>query len=110
MKKWLWALLSAVLVLTLAACGGGASEESQNNENAEGGNEEDKTIVVGASNVPHAIILEKAAPLLEEKGYELKVETFQDYVLPNKVLAEGELDANYFQHIPYFENQKKEHA
>ena len=44
-------------------------------------------LVVGASNVPHAEILEKAKPILEEKGIELKIETFQDYVFPNKALA-----------------------
>ena len=64
---------------------------------------EDKTIKVGASPTPHAEILEVVKPLLEEKGYNLEVVEFDDYVLPNTSLAEGELDANYFQHIPYLE-------
>ena len=54
-----------------------------------------KQLVVGASNVPHAEILEEAKPLLEEKGIELEIETFQDYVLPNQALESKELDANY---------------
>ena len=70
----------------------------------------EKKLVVGASNVPHAEILEKAKPLLEEKGIELEIETYQDYVLPNKALADKELDANYFQHIPYLEKQIKDNG
>ena len=64
---------------------------------------EDKTIKVGASPTPHAEILEVAKPLLEKQGYSLEVVEFDDYVLPNTSLAEGDLDANYFQHIPYLE-------
>lgn len=70
--------------------------------------EEDKTIKVGASPTPHAEILEVVKPLLEEKGYELEIVEFDDYVLPNTSLAEGELDANYFQHVPYLEEMNKE--
>lgn len=70
--------------------------------------EEDKTIKVGASPTPHAEILEVVKPLLEEKGYKLDIVEFDDYVLPNTSLAEGELDANYFQHIPYLEEMNKE--
>ncbi|OXB92869.1 MetQ/NlpA family ABC transporter substrate-binding protein [Parageobacillus galactosidasius] len=104
MKKWISALFAIVLVLALAACGG--------NNNADGGKKEGKLtkLVVGASNVPHAEILEKAQPILKEKGIDLKIVKFQDYVLPNKVLADKEIDANYFQHIPYLEAQKKEHG
>ena len=70
--------------------------------------EEDKTIKVGASPTPHTEILEVVKPLLKEKGYELEVIQFDDYVLPNTSLAEGELDANYFQHVPYLEEMNKE--
>jgi D-methionine transport system substrate-binding protein len=104
MKKWISALFAAVLVLALAACGG--------NNNAANDNKEGKLtkLVVGASNVPHAEILEKAKPILKEKGIDLKIVTFQDYILPNKALADKEIDANYFQHIPYLEEQKKEYG
>lgn len=108
-KKWLLSLLTAAIMLVLAACGGG--DKAEDKETASGGSsKEDKTIVVGASNTPHAVILEQAKPILEEQGYDLQIETFQDYVLPNKALEEGDLDANYFQHIPYLEAQKKEHG
>ena len=58
-------------------------------------------ITVAATANPHAEILEQAKPLLEEKGYDLQIEVFADYVLPNEVVESGEMDANYFQHINY---------
>jgi D-methionine transport system substrate-binding protein len=103
MKKWFIVFLTLALSTVLAACG--ASEEK-----TEGGNEESKKIVVGASNVPHAEILEEAKSLLEEKGYELEIKTFNDYVVPNQALESKQLDANYFQHIPYLESQMAEHG
>lgn len=70
--------------------------------------EEDTTITVAASATPHAEILEQAKPLLEEKGYELEVTVFNDYVQPNEVVESGDFDANYFQHIPYLESFNEE--
>ena len=64
---------------------------------------------VGASPTPHAAILEEIKPLLAKEGIELKIIEFQDYVQPNLALAEGELDANFFQHIPYLEQFSKDH-
>lgn len=69
---------------------------------------DDKTITVGASATPHAEILEEAKPLLEKEGYTLKIKEYDDYVLPNDALADGSLDANFFQHIPYLEETVKE--
>ena len=103
MKKLLLALLGITLIVTLAACG--SSEEESNGDS----NGEDTTeIVVGATSVPHAEVLEEAKPLLEEKGIDLTIETYQEYVLPNEDLDNGTLDANYFQHIPYFESQQED--
>ncbi|MGY3748966.1 MetQ/NlpA family ABC transporter substrate-binding protein [Vagococcus acidifermentans] len=99
-------LLSA-LVLGLAACGGG-SDEKATKESAGGKSGEDTTIIVGASPTPHAEILEEAKPLLKEKGFDLEIKVFDDYILPNTALESKELDANYFQHIPYFENAVEE--
>lgn len=90
MKKFVAGILTGVLALSLAACG--KSEEK---------------LVIGAANTPHAEILEKAEPLLEKEGIKLEIERYQDYVLPNKDLENGDLDANYFQHIPYLELQKR---
>lgn len=101
MKKIL-TLFSVLLILALAACGGNA-ENSEDATSDEGTDQEQTIIKIGASSVPHAEILEEAAPLLAEKGIELDIEPYEDYVLPNDDLASGELDANYFQHIPYLE-------
>jgi D-methionine transport system substrate-binding protein len=98
--------LALAVALVISACG--TSEENADGGNADSGKEETSKLVVGASNVPHAEILEEAKPLLEEKGVELEVVTFQDYILPNQALNSGELDANYFQHIPYLESQIEE--
>lgn len=106
MKKLLGFALILVLSIALAACGTDKEKDTGSGDTEK----ETKKIVVGASNVPHAEILEKAKPLLEEKGIELKIETFQDYILPNKALSNKELDANYFQHIPYLEAQIKENG
>ena len=62
------------------------------------------TITVAASPTPHAKILEQAAPILAEQGWDLQITEFDDYILPNKAVEEGEYDANYFQHVPYLEN------
>ncbi|HHY46663.1 MAG TPA: MetQ/NlpA family ABC transporter substrate-binding protein [Firmicutes bacterium] len=67
------------------------------------------TIKVGATPVPHAEILEVVKPVLEKQGINLVIIEFTDYVRPNLALADGELDANYFQHIPYLEDFSKEH-
>jgi D-methionine transport system substrate-binding protein len=105
MKKWLSIILSLAVALVLAACG--TSEEKTDGGKTEEGT---KKLVVGASNVPHAEILEEAKPLLAEKGIELEITPFQDYVLPNQALESGELDANYFQHIPYLNAQIAENG
>ncbi|SFM49055.1 D-methionine transport system substrate-binding protein [Gracilibacillus orientalis] len=103
MKKLFTLALTTLLLVALAACG--TDNEEENNGEADQG---PKKIVVGATSVPHAEVLEQAVPLLEEQDIELEVEIYQDYVLPNQDLEDGILDANYFQHIPYFEGQKEE--
>jgi D-methionine transport system substrate-binding protein len=95
MKKII-ALVSLLFIVFLAACGG---DNKSNDKNAEG--KESDVLVIGASSVPHAEILEKAKPILEEKGIKIEIEPYEDYVLPNDDLENGTLDANYFQHIPY---------
>lgn len=62
---------------------------------------DDNKIVIGCSATPHAEILREAVPLFEEEGYKLDIKIIQDYVTPNKMLQAGDLDANYFQHVPY---------
>lgn len=69
-----------------------------------------QTIVVGATSTPHGEILEHIKPVLEEKGYTLDIKIYDDYVLPNKALTDGELDANYFQHTPYLNSYNSENG
>lgn len=108
MKKILALTLSAILCLgLLAGCGteGGsaatdpASEPTSGATNTPSG--ELETITVGASSTPHAEILDAVRGELETLGYNLEVVVFNDYVQPNTALADGDLDANYFQHEPY---------
>ena len=86
MKK-IFALVLAIALIAAVGCASAATK-----------------LVVGASSTPHAEILEAAKPLLEEKGIELEIVVFDDYVQPNLQLESGDLDANYFQHIPYLES------
>ena len=60
-----------------------------------------KPLVVGASSTPHAEILEQVKDTLAAEGWDLQIVIYDDYVLPNEALADGTLDANYFQHTPY---------
>lgn len=108
MKKFLAVFLTlSILAFLLSGCGQNQSA-SENSANQQEQNEK-VTIKVGASPVPHAEILEVVKPILEKEGINLEIVEFTDYVQPNLKLAEKELDANYFQHIPYLEEFSKEH-
>lgn len=100
LKKILGLGLSAFILVSVVGCSLG---EDKNTSEDVTNSSEDKKIVVGASATPHAEILEEIKPLLKDKGYELDIKVFDDYVLPNTALDEGSLDANYFQHVPYLE-------
>ena len=75
--------LAVVIILLLSGCVSSYGSE---------------TIKVGATQVPHAEILEFVAPLLEEEGIELEIVVYDDYIQPNLNLSDGELAANFFQH------------
>ena len=96
MKKIIAIVLALVLALSLAACGGKAADE--------------KTITVAASPTPHAEILNVVGQVLEAEGWTLKVVEYSDYVVPNNVVEDGEMDANYFQHIPYLDTFNAENG
>ena len=109
MKRRLIVLaLALCLVLGLAACGGNNTANNGTANNNTAGNTADsgdtadsKVITVGATPAPHAEILEVAKEVLAEEGYTLDIVEFDDYIMPNDAVEEGELDANYFQHITY---------
>jgi YaeC family lipoprotein len=68
------------------------------------------TITVAASPTPHAEILAQAAKLLADQGWTLEVTEFEDYVQPNLVVDGGDIDANYFQHVPYLDDFNAENG
>ena len=95
MKKKIALLLALVMALVLVAgCGGTAATETEGFT----------TIRIGASPVPHTIILEYIADELAEQGVLLDIVEFADFAMVNPALAEGQIDANYFQHGPFLEN------
>lgn len=87
MKKVFAIVLCLALILSLGACA----------------KREDKVITVAASPIPHAEILKVAADVLAKDGWTLKITEYPDYVVPNTVVEDGEMDANYFQHQPYLD-------
>ena len=86
-------LTLAAATLLLAACGQGAARNA----------DADAPLIVGATAVPHAEILEHIKPLLAAEGIQIEIKVFNDYVQPNTQLAEGRLDVNYFQTKPYLD-------
>lgn len=96
------AAVLAVSALALSACGAGGGDS----EGPEADGDGVTTITVGASATPHAEILEYVDEnLAADEDIDLEIKTFDDYVQPNVQLSEGTLDANYFQHLPYYEEQ-----
>ena len=105
MKKIILAVLAAlVLSLALAGCGGKDEKKAAPSAAAP----KNVVLKVGATAVPHAEILKAIQPALAKEGVELKIVEFSDYVRPNVALAEKELDANFFQHVPYLEQFSKD--
>ena len=99
-KTLLVSLLSCVLLLT--ACGG--KDQTANNAGGEATLEEDNKIHIGVSPVPHEEMIKALEPEFEKAGLEVEITTFDDYVMPNLALDQGELDANFFQHKPYLDD------
>lgn len=108
MKKRLGVLftVAALTGAVLAGCGSDKAEQTADTQGT--AQTDDKTITVAASSTPHAEILEQAVPILAEQGWDLQVTIFDDYVLPNNVVESEEVDANYFQHIPYLDSFNEE--
>lgn len=101
MKKLLLTLVLLLSIGVMAACGNSTEKSSS---------DEKKELKIGATAGPYSDMVSKAIkPLLEEKGYEIEVVEFSDYIQPNLALGNGDLDANLFQHKIYMENFSKEH-
>ena len=65
---------------------------------------------IGVSPVPHGEILEQAIAPLEKRGIHVKIVSFNDYIQPNMALASGELDANFYQHVPFMDGFNRDHG
>ncbi|MBK8462204.1 MAG: ABC transporter [Nigerium sp.] len=106
-RKFLSVVAAAVAAaMTLTACGGPATGEKPGGAASGTPDGGLTTVTVGASPLPHAKILEFIqGNLAADAGIDLKIVEFDDYVQPNEALASGELDANYFQHLPYLQAQ-----
>ena len=95
--------LAAVATLGLAACGGGSSSD------ASGSSSDVVTLTVGATPSPHAKILTYINDnLAEAEGIKLNIVEYTDYVQPNTALNDCDLDANFYQTVPYLENAEKQ--
>ncbi|MCI8269638.1 MAG: ABC transporter substrate-binding protein [Lachnospiraceae bacterium] len=126
MKKTMGILTAAVFAAALTACGGNSAESTtaaptttaaaESEKKTEASAEttaapaEMQKIVVGASPAPHAEILRAAKDVLAQKGYELEILEYVDYIQPNLALESADLDANYFQHLPYLESFNEENG
>ncbi|MCX7570168.1 MetQ/NlpA family ABC transporter substrate-binding protein [Tumebacillus sp. DT12] len=104
MKKLLIGAMALLLSTSLVACGSKTETATPT-----GANGEVVTLKVGATPVPHEEVLKFIAPTLEKDGVKLEIIPFNDYVQPNIQLNDGQLHANYFQHIPYLESFSAEH-
>ena len=117
MKKKILAL-TAIVALTLGlftGCGNSDDTSSKGgSSNTDNQNTSDdqklEKLTVGACVTPHAEILNALKEELADKGYDLQVIEYNDYVLPNTTLEDGDLDANYFQHKPYLEDFNAENG
>lgn len=102
------AVLAAIALTACSSATDKAASSDTSKAEASEASSELPEIVVGASPAPHAEILAAAKPVLNDAGYKLKVVEYTDYVQPNIALDTGELDANYFQHLPYLEQFNEE--
>lgn len=113
MKKIFTLLLALTLLTTLVACNKATDEtktstDTSTQTSTETKTDDDNKIIIGVSPVPHAEITEALKDEFAKEGLDVEVKVFDDYVQPNLALDQGDIDANFFQHIPYLENFSKE--
>ena len=103
-KKFSFVAIAAVAALALSACGGGSTPAASSQATLDPANP--TKITVGVSPVPHGEIVKFVKDnLAKDAGLDITIKEFDDYVLPNEGLADKSLDVNYFQHLPYLEEQ-----
>ena len=100
LKKFIAPLLVGVLAFAIAGCGTNTNQSSQT----------PKEIKIGATSGPHAQVAEAVAKEAKKQGIDLKVVEFSDYVTPDKALADGDIQLNAYQHVPFMENFNKQNG
>ena len=100
LKKFIAPLLVGVLAFAIAGCGRDTNQSSQ----------APKEIKIGATAGPHAQVAEAVAKEAKKQGIDLKVVEFSDYVTPDKALADGDIQLNAYQHVPFMENFNKQNG
>ena len=100
LKKFIAPLLVGVLAFAIAGCGTNTNQSSQT----------PKEIKIGATAGPHAQVAEAVAKEAQKQGIDLKVVEFSDYVTPEKALADGDIQLNAYQHVPFMENFNKQNG
>ncbi len=108
LKKVIALLLALALCLAFAACGGEEKKPVEDQPETENGDGL-AHVVIGATPAPHAEILNALAQDFIDNGVEVEVKEYTDYVVPNTALADGSIDANYFQHQPYLTDFNEKH-
>ena len=98
-------LLALLLVLTVALAGCGSKNSGSTSTDT---TKKEVTLVVGASPTPHAEILRQVVSDLKAQGIDLQIKEYTDYVQPNLAVQSGDIEANYFQHLPYLEDFNKQ--
>lgn len=113
-KSYLSLVMGIVMALTLTACGGGQQSAAPENGNtqteAAGAEQQTETLKIGVMAGAEEEIWKVAKEVAAKDGLELELVPFNDYVLPNKALDKGDLDANAFQHVPYLEEFNANHG
>lgn len=100
LKTLLAPLLIGALAFSIAGCGSTSNQSTQTQ----------KEIKIGATSGPHAQVAEAVAKEAKKQGIDLKVVEFSDYVTPDKALADGDIQLNAYQHVPFMENFNKQNG
>ena len=100
LKKFIAPLLVGVLAFAIAGCGNNTNQAGQT----------PKEVKIGATAGPHAQVAEAVAKEAKKQGIDLKVVEFSDYVTPDKALADGDIQLNAYQHVPFMENFNKQNG
>jgi len=96
-KNSLFAGFILIGLLVFAACGGNGDAQSY-------------VIRIGATAVPHSEILEQVVSVLSDRGFDLEIVVFDDFITPNMALDAGDIDLNFFQHVPFLNNFNYNHG